>query len=225
MAMGTYFGYAPRRTSFKGRNYKYRSYPKVNKTVKKYVQKAIKVDKDINDVERTDQLDITETGRFVLLNGTAQGTSPEGHIGRDIKSVSIQTQGYVQNTDNVPHRCRVVWFIDNQCNKVTPTEEQLFNTSEFLLPENGGLFNQDYKKRFTVLRDMFFNLNPIGEPGSDKIIKYYKKLNNRVYYTEADSSTITAITKGALFCYLTSDDTDADSMVNCALSHLYKFTE
>ena len=114
---------------------------------------------------------------FQLLNGLVVGTGPNNRIGRQVNVRSIQLAYSVQIPGTSPTFgiCRVMCYIDRQCNGVIPTSlvaSVLENDPLNLAPRG-----MDSRKRYKILYDKLHDLSGISTTGLPSIASarwYYK---------------------------------------------------
>lgn len=154
------------------------------------------------DVKRHDVLSaansVSSTPSYVLLNGLSQGDDSVTRDGNEIYISSVYIKGSITAAD-ATNSVRMLVFWDSQPNSTAPVDAQLF-FSPVAYPHLSTL-NYDYRKRFRVLSDEMFVVDS-NDPVS--FYRRYIKIGRKTLYV-GSSSTITGITKGALYMCMVSD--------------------
>ena len=195
------------------------------------VRKEIKnVKKSIRKIQSNDELKHNDTsgglnpataGNFRLLNGVAQsaGASTDTtRIGDDVNATSIQLKGYVQadgtitsSSTDVARSVRVILFWDQQANGGTPTLAQLLDLS-VVTDGTQAPYNDNNQKRFKILKDKIFAVNPFYFVGATNVadtrtfLRFKWKLSRKVKYI-GTTGLIASIGTNALWLVTITDST------------------
>lgn len=171
-------------------------------------------------------------GRMYLLNG-CNNTAPLGlssRIGREIlnRSVQIHIKHRPSNVAapsyNFTIRC--VLFIDLEPHGVAPTPANLFNTAESQGYDE-AFRNLNYRNRFIILKDKFYNLDNYDNNGT--LMKFhdhkfcYQKLNFKTTFNSGTAATIADIEKGALYFWAINAEATYSPLIY--LSAVVRFTD
>lgn len=96
------------------------------------------------------------TGVVNNITVIAQGTDDNQRIGNSIKLQKLHYRWVVHdNTSAAPHRGMIMFLVDKQYDGVDPTATEILEAVEPL-----SMLNQDYSKRFVVLKRHNYTLSP-----------------------------------------------------------------
>lgn len=170
-------------------------------------------------------VNITQSFAFTLLNGIAQGATQSTRLGTIVHIKKIQLNGHFffqEASSTVGLFSQMIFYavvLDKQSNGAAPTAAQIWNLS-------GGTNlqrNPTHSKRFTVLMSRRFPVLPRSDslPGAGTVIShsfyrpfswYHKPKNLTVHYT-GTGSTISDISKNALWMVTLSDTTNINPFI------------
>lgn len=142
------------------------------------------------------------TGVSYLLNGCAQGTDANNHIGRTttMKSLYWLWQGSVAPTTTGTGSLRMVILYDKESEGVAPTiaagaQTDAFNQDNILAQQN--LNNRD---RFVVICDEIVEV--MGTAGPQSFMrKGYRKVKLPCVFNAGAGATIAAINTGGIYAF------------------------
>lgn len=176
---------------------------KVSSAVKRYVKRATKKILEVYYNDLTLTTAATTTAQFNLLNGIDTSSADDIHrMGDQIKMLSVQIKGSLSNNDSSTRNVRMILFYDKQANGAAPAQADILTGNGYA----GALRDPDWRGRYIVLKDWFFDLAPkdVDDKGS-RIINYFKRINLKTQYN-GTGATITSIDKGSLYLYIQSSD-------------------
>lgn len=198
------------RTYRKKRAFK-RKARKVAKSTKQYVKKAMdrgKEDKyiDVNQVIAESTAATDNVGSVVLLSPCSQGLTGGNRIGEVIMAkhlnFTLDVESYYNDASGLQitdTKLRVIVFQDRMIRSSTlPSVSDVLETVAYNSPINRVASNT---KRFRILMDKLFDLDPkynnptatqavtIYSPQTSQLIRKFCKLNNKIIYSGATTST------------------------------------
>lgn len=210
--------------------------------VQRHVKKIIRmeelnhVDTIISGVALGSDPGVAQT---ILLNGLVQGDTNITRNADETMFTSLQLRGYVvSDTDQVNGIiCRVIVFWDKHPNGVAPTAANLLDNSVITLLVNSP-YNSDFYKRFKILYDRRFTLNPNSAatttPASGVVaatvpitvpFEHRKQFNRQSNYGLGNAGTIADIARGACYILLLSSTTVAGGtapLMNAGIRMIFK---
>lgn len=144
----------------------------------------------------------TMTGTLALLNGCAQGTDANQHIGRQttMKSIYWIWNGFLAPTTTGSTSVRMVILYDKEAEGAAPTiaagaQTDAFNQDTIYAQQN--LNNRD---RFIVLMDEIVEC--VGTAGPQAFMrKGYRKVNLPVVFNAGAGANIAAINTGSIYAF------------------------
>lgn len=147
-------------------------------------------------VDTTVNIACDQTGAVALLNGIARGDDINERIGRKVvmRSMEVRVQSIVTSNTGVDQSHRVLFVFDRQCNATALTVADVLTAVDINSPRN--LTN---RSRFKILYDNLHHLSSTAEPGSHKVINFYKRLWLPVTFNSGDAGTIADIQTGSLY--------------------------
>lgn len=136
------------------------------------------------------------TGTITLLNGLTRGDDEGDRDGRRTNVKSINMRGVTTvtagtGTDQL-HRIMLVRYL--RPNGTAPVITDILQSNTVY-----SLRNRQKIGDFQVLYDRVYQLNASAESGSQKFLKYYKRMNTEVQYNAGNAGTIADIEKNALY--------------------------
>lgn len=181
-------------------------YKKSYKPKKTYVRKPKMYRRRKSHVEFK-SLDITSGSQSVSTTpviypivGIGQGTDITNRIGNVITNRSIDFKGYVEadTAATVNQVARIMFIWDLNPDTAAATALQIFGTASPSVNQERGLANRN---RFIVMKDIRVPLAPVGQDGSIKMIKWYRKMYKETTFG-TNAATIAAINKGVMLMVL-----------------------
>ena len=148
-------------------------------------------------VDVTVGADINTTGFVHLLNGMTRGDDISQRIGREVtlRSVQMTYQIGSKNNTGLDQYVRAMLVYDSQANGgPTPLISDILSASNTYAHRN-----LENRHRFKILYDRTIALNASGEPGSRRVLKFYRRLNHPVTFNGNTGGTIADIQTGALY--------------------------
>ena len=135
------------------------------------------------------------TGGVVLLSGIARGDDINQRTGREVtlRSIECRFLGRVTAGTGIDQQQRLLLVYDRQSNGAAPTVADVLGSANVLYPRN-----LENRRRFKVLYDRYFQLNASGEPGSEKVFKFYRRLRHPMVFNSGNAGTVADITSGAI---------------------------
>lgn len=125
--------------------------PPKQQTVQSLVKKAIARVAEKKYFDVTNNADTASTsGEVIPLGALAEGNQDNNRIGNEVtwKSLAYHFQCTQATTVSTGGLCRVILFIDRQCNGVAPSVTTVLQAADFR-----SFINIDYQKRFQILDD------------------------------------------------------------------------
>lgn len=183
--------FAGNKATWKRPKAKSKSKPKQRTYKKRYFTgKEIK----IHDHQLTTVL-IHQTGAAVLLNSITRGDDYNQRNGRRLNMRSIHLKGIVTaNSAGEDQFARVLLVQVLKPDMSAPSLTQIFNAATVT-----SMRKIDNISNYKVLMDKTLTINKPDEPGSQKLIKFYKKCFIPVEYNAAATGAVTDIDTNALF--------------------------
>lgn len=131
-----------------------------------------------------------------LLNGMTSGSGINQHVGREImmKSVEFRYMTYATPVTGVDQYHRVILVYDRQTNGAAPAATDVLVSATAISPRN-----LENRHRFKILYDRTIEVNNVGEPGSTKARKFYRRLAHPVTFNAGVAGTVADITTGSLY--------------------------
>lgn len=174
------------------------------------IQKAPLIERKYNDTHVNGTVLDYAAPLFTLITGIAQGLTSLTRIGNQITIRSINGQ-FVFTGTSYPQVIKVAVIYDNQVNGSSGTAAGVYNSLA------GNIFpfaqkNYDQRARYTVLKTFEFALNPMVSGIAPQIAKnfYIKGLKLPMIFTGTTGS-ISDISKGAIYLYMTSSQTSPNA--------------
>lgn len=151
-----------------------------------------------------DSLNIDNTGSFYLLNGIDQGTSATTRIGNKIKMATIELIMEIQAS--AVCNLKIALIYDKQANGTTLISSDYLTAISGLFPP-WCLRNLANKTRFVTLLNSSLTLMPqiSGSVAEKSFTKYIKIPRGVACLYSGSGSTISSITSGALYLYVSSN--------------------
>ena len=152
---------------------------------------------ELKSVDSTVNISADTTGGVQLLNGIARGDEISERNGRQVtlKSIEMRLRSRTTAGTGVDQQHRVIVVYDRQTNAAAAGFADVLSSANVLYPRN-----LENRRRFRILFDRIIQLNATGEPNSEKIIKWYRRLNHPVTFNAGDAGTVADITTGSLYC-------------------------
>lgn len=165
----------------------------------RYIKRKSRVEFKSLDIS-SGTLSVNTTPSINPIVGIAQGTDINNRVGNVITYRSFDFKGYVEAdvsaTTNQVARIMFVW--DTEPQGSAATANMIFGTASPSVNQERGLANRN---RFIIMKDIRIPLAPVGQDGSIKMIKWYKRMyKESVFGTNA--ATIAAINKGVMLMVL-----------------------
>lgn len=175
----------------------------------------------------------------ILLNPLLQGLSDRTRLADDTWFTSIQVKLSISTvgTSIVGNTCRYIIFRDKQSNGAAPTFTQLLDNST-ITNLTQAPYNMDNKKRFKIIADRRFSMNPSLVTGFtpatgattstlsiDNVHTFRRKLSFSTNYGLSNAGTIADISTNSVYILLLSDASTAGGNgppVNGGIRMLYK---
>jgi len=151
---------------------------------------------EFKSVDANAVLDVNTAGAVFLLNGIARGDDIDERIGRQVtlKSIQMRAQTYGTAGTGVDQTHRVMIVYDRQTNAAALTVADVLQTVAWLSHRN-----LENRKRFRVLYDKCVNINATGEPGTSRVLEFYRHLNHPEEFNNGDAGTVADIQSGSLY--------------------------
>lgn len=139
----------------------------------------------------------TDTASGVLLlNGIARGDEIFERDGREVlmRSIQLTCQSNVTTGTGVDQTHRVLLVYDRQTNAAALTAAQVLTAVTVFSARN-----LENRRRFKILMDKRVTLNASGEPNSNIIWTFYRRLRHPITFNSGDAGTVADITTGSLY--------------------------
>lgn len=157
--------------------------------------------KNIDTVQQEYDLPLTASfGSLVLLNGIAQGSSPNERLGRRVALKSLQLRA-THYSSSLATQARIVIFYDRQPNGSTPSAADLIGTSQF-----EGVVTMGNSDRFVILMDEI--TDPVPFTNAHNSVKRYLKMDLEEIFGNT-GSTISSINTGAIFLMMANNGSNS----------------
>ena len=139
------------------------------------------------------------TGSMTLVNGLQPGTGASQRIGMKVmlRSMELSLVNSVPPVTGTDQNHRFLVLLDRQCNGAAPTA-----LTDFLTPGNYlGMRSLVNRRRFKIILDKRCSLNASGEPGSDRLWKFYIKFRRPIIveFNAGVAGTIADIVTNSLY--------------------------
>lgn len=169
-----------------------------------------------NSIEnKRNTLDITASGvgttaEFTILNGIAQGYTTGTRVGNKI-TMNYLTANFhlVCNASSTACFLRLSIVYDEQCNGAAPTFAEVFTPTQMY-----GLRDVDNSRRFKMIWDKTFCLDPVTNPHMN--IRIAKKFNLETRYI-GTTAVVSSIGTGSLYLIAVSSDNTYQPTVAAAI--------
>lgn len=147
---------------------------------------------------------------ITCLNEVVQGATSYNRIGAKIviKSVHIRFNLVLDGASAKTSNARVMVVHDHQPNGAYPVFSDILSDNISTIPDFGSSANMANKDRFTVLRNMFYNLSINGQRGV--MVDEHIKCRIETMY-KSSTGTIGDITTGAIYLVAFADYSAAAS--------------
>lgn len=155
-------------------------------------------------------LDVTTAGTFtvatatantpVLINGCAQGTDANQHIGRQttMKSLYWLWEGFLATTTIGQTSCRLVIVYDKEAEGAAPTVAAGMQTDIFNMDSIVAQNNLNNRDRFVILVDEVVEC--LGASGPSAFMrKGYRKVQLPCVFNAGAGATVAAINTGSVY--------------------------
>lgn len=151
---------------------------------------------EFKSVDTTVNISADTTGGVQLLNGLARGDDIGSRVGREVvlKSIELRATGRVTDTTGTDQTQRILVVYDRQANAAAPAIADVLAAANVLYPRN-----LENRRRFKILFDRSYTLNASGEAGSQKHMKWYRRLDHPVVFNSGNAGTVADITSGSLY--------------------------
>ena len=151
---------------------------------------------EFKSVDVVNGADLNTTGFVTLLNGMTRGDDISQRIGREVtlRSVQLTYQIGSKNNTGTDQYVRVMLVYDRQANGSTALISDILSGSNTYAPRN-----LENRHRFSILYDRMIAFNASGEPGSRRVLRFYRRLNHPVTFNGNTGGTIADIQTGALY--------------------------
>lgn len=151
---------------------------------------------EFKSVDVVNGADLNTTGFVTLLNGMTRGDDISQRIGREVtlRSVQLTYQIGSKNGTGTDQYVRAMLVYDRQANGSTALISDILSGSNTYAPRN-----LENRHRFSILYDRMIALNASGEPGSRRVLRFYRRLNHPVTFNGNTGGTIADIQTGALY--------------------------
>lgn len=161
-------------------------------------------------------------GRLVLLNGCTRGGDINQREGRqiNIRSVELHAKASVTDGTGIDQVQRYMIVYDLQTNGAAPTVGQILTSGVVQ-----AMRKLDNRQRFRILWDERVQLNASAEPGSQKVLSFYRRLFLRTTFNEGDTGNVSDIATGSLYFICFSDRPAGGTAGSCACTVRVRFTE
>lgn len=175
---------------FKSNKKKYTS----NKYNSKQIQPVSKM--EFKKAYLTPSVACDTTGTLTLLNGLTRGDDEGDRDGRRtcIKSLNMKGISSVTASTGTDQFHRIMLVRMLRPNGTAPSITDILQANTVY-----SLRNRQKIGDFQVLYDRTLQLNASSESGSQKFIKYYKRMTMEVQYNAGNAGTIADIEKNALY--------------------------
>lgn len=159
----------------------------------------------------------TTTASIINVIRVGQGSDKTQRIGNKISLFSTQLNATFRNNASVPVKTRVMLVYDREWNQFSNTTASfsiwlhaLLDVPSFAENYVNTTRNSDYMSRFRVIKDWTISLQPASEPGSERDIKFYTKLNKMYTKFATTGSDAFSVSQGQL-CYVFFADRASDT--------------
>lgn len=151
---------------------------------------------ELKSVDTTVNAAADMTTAVQLLNGIPRGDEISQRNGRQVtlKSIEMRLKSRSTAGTGVDQQHRVLIVYDRQTNAAAAAVTDVLASANVLYPRN-----LENRRRFRILFDRIIQLNASGEPNSEKIIKWYRRLNHPVTFNAGNMGTVADITTGSLY--------------------------
>lgn len=166
---------------------------------------------------------LTTAGTFTLLNTVLKGDDDDTRDGNEIQATSIQARfSHVSGIAGAGGSLfRMILFWDQQANGVAPTIVQLLDTTIMTVALYAP-YNRDNQKRFKILKDRTFFVDPGNTQVSQSIQMFKKKLSRKVKYNDGVAGTIADINTNSLYILMLSTAVANGPTINGGARFYYK---
>lgn len=146
---------------------------------------------------------VSTAGSINILNSMAGGTTVSTRLGRQVTVVKCMVRlGFtVTAGTGVDQFQRLLLVQDHQANGAAPAITDVIVTSA----PNAQL-NADNAQRFKILHDATFHLNAAGEPGSQREMRFLKRLHVPVQYNTGNAGTVADMATNSMFAIFTGTE-------------------
>lgn len=157
----------------------------------KMLKNLVNVEFKVYDTNTSAEV-LTSTGFFVGLNNISQGDTVNSRDGNSMRMKSLQCDGSLVR-GSVDANVNLVWILDLQPTNGIPTLSTVFDTVAGDV--TCSLRNLSNRSRFMILKEerVFLTSN-----NPHYLIDYYRKLDAKVFFSDA-TSTYTSVRKNGLF--------------------------
>nr|UOF83112.1 capsid protein [Cressdnaviricota sp.] len=139
---------------------------------------------------------VNTTGAVTPIVGIAGGADINQRIGNQVANRSYDFKGYIEADASATANqvCRIMFIWDTDPAGAAATLSQIFGTPT---PTVNTERNLAYRNRFIIMKDMRVPLAPVGQDGSIRSVKWYRKMYKTTTYIN-NLGTIAAISKGVM---------------------------
>lgn len=206
-----------------GRKMKYKK-PNTN-YVRNVVKKELAKTVELKVIDNTIGSNMNSGGAIQYLNGCNQGDGMNQRNGQRIFIKSIQLSLDVKASSAAPAQTVQVALVRFKQNNgvVLNGPDAWARTYAAISPL--ALRNIQYITQVEVLRKWVIDLNAIGESGSERLVKFYKKLNIPVYFNSGVAATAADIDKNAYALIFRGDEDPGDTAASCVGYSRIRFTD
>ena len=130
---------------------------------------------ELKAVDTSVNMSADTTGAAILVTGIARGDDINQRTGREVTLRSIEARfvDRVTSGTGIDQQHRILIVYDRQSNAAAPTVTDVLGSPNVLYPRN-----LENRRRFKVLFDRYVQLNGTGEPGSEQVFKFYRRLRH-----------------------------------------------
>lgn len=180
------------------------------------IWKAIKDIKELINVEKK-FFDVTgntsggSAGQITSLSNIAEGNDYNNRDGLSVLAQSTFFRGIWRSagTETTSTIVRLILFCDNDQRGTDPAVTDILETASYLSP-----LNHVQNKRFTIIWDTSFEVEPVGSGKITKIDKRYRKYNAHIKYSSTAGADASAYEGNLYLLDITSTPAVAAPTVN-----------
>lgn len=171
-----------------------------------------KLKKDVSFIQKTMELkfhdeipsntfltanEVNNVGEIICISNMAGGTAETSRVGNQITLKSIELAGDLTMDASVANtKVRIIYFVDKRHQSITPLSTDLLVTDNIL-----SFKNLKTQKRFTVLKDVKYNLNTYSPTKN----VYFKKSWKNGLDVRYKGNSVNDTVKNPVYMYVVSN--------------------